>query len=303
MSEAKWYQKLRFWLWEKRLKISAVVYAMIFMVAGALFVWNIIYAKSEESNTNVLTAIAGWVGFFATVGIGIITIVQGRWFSEDNEYTIKEMKSCVDRIEKCVDKIDESLWREGIPVVMSKLHGKIKMTIINLENKYWEQYSYAGFDDVRFDVTPELDATKGYFCTRIIEFPIINFSKYPIQAVECFKVSLDMGDGKETVYYNQADIEQGFMSVNETKKMIIEVSDIGKFEPVDNQRLIAHLYLQFVDFRGNYYKSIWEVGTDRMVYSKNKKQAIGDLVYAWYTTKRASSDRLIMYDEEQFFEE
>ena len=296
MSEAKWYQKLRFWLWEKRVKISAVIYAVVFMIAGALFVWNIIYAKSEESNTNVLTAIAGWVSFFATVGIGIITLVQGKWYSEDNEYSIKEMKRCVDRIENCVNKIDDSLWRQNSPAVFSKKHDPMTLQFVNMNEKEYEKYSYATDDDVHFEITPTGKST-ACICTRIIEFPIYNLSSYAIQSIECVRIHLSYG-GSCTIYENQADILQGFMYSNEKKKCIIEVLDSEPIDTSGNDSLFMRFEIVMMDVRGNTYFALWDVGCTAMKYNKKSKKHVGNIDSVEYHIKRGQkSDYPLDFDE------
>lgn len=70
----------------KRCK-NILIWISIIIILLVLFVINIYYScVSESKYANIFTAIAGWVGFVATAGIGIITLWQNEQYEQKSQY-------------------------------------------------------------------------------------------------------------------------------------------------------------------------------------------------------------------------
>lgn len=296
MSEEKWSNRIKRWFCDYRWTMIIVV-SMI--ISAFLFVWNV--SSAAGCNSNVLTAISGWVSFLATFGIGIITLIVSKHFSDESSKATRAMKECVDRIEECVDKIDDSLWRQNMPVVISTLHSDIKVTYVNKPEAQWEQYTYSNEDDVHFEVTPEDKTVGDYICTRIVEFPIKNYSPFPVQSIDCYRIHVStQGPDVKRLYYNQADIAQGFIYPNEEKRCIIEISDFEPLFPVEGENLSIDMEMKYSDIRGNSFFSVWQLWTGSLVFEEDKIHAHGKIDDVWYQTKRNPEHDERMDVEEYF---
>lgn len=297
MSEEKWSNRIKRWFCDYRWTMIIVV-SMI--ISAFLFVWNV--SSAAGCNSNVLTAISGWVSFLATFGIGIITLIASKHFSDESSKATRAMKECVDRIEECVDKIDDSLWRQNMPVVISALHSDIKVTYVNKPEDQWEQYTYSNDDDVHFEVTPEDKTVGDYICTRIVEFPITNYSPFPVQSIECYRIHVATQNTTDKhTYYNQADIAQGFICPNETKRCIIEISDFEPLSPVEGDNLSIDMEMKYSDIRGNSFFSVWQIWTGSLALDADGIHALGNIDFVWYQTRR-NPEKEERMDVEEYFE-
>ena len=77
--------------------VIAIVVISVFLIAGCAV--NIYFAYKSGDCANIFTAISGWLGFLATVGVGIITIYQNKR-SERNLYRQNEINKLVNLRDK-----------------------------------------------------------------------------------------------------------------------------------------------------------------------------------------------------------
>lgn len=89
-------EKAKNWFGKHKWHIVCGIVSAVLIVGCAL---NIYYACKSGSDANIFTAIGGWVGFLATAGIGIITLLQNRKYEQraykqykiDNLYRAREI--------------------------------------------------------------------------------------------------------------------------------------------------------------------------------------------------------------------
>lgn len=85
---------------QNKINIRAIIFWIIVplvLIAGCTV--NIVFACIVKGNANLFTAIGGWIGFLATAGVGVITLLQNRKYEQraykqykiDNLYRAREI--------------------------------------------------------------------------------------------------------------------------------------------------------------------------------------------------------------------
>ena len=107
---------------KKWIAISSVVGIL---VIG--FVVNIVLACRSDSSANVFTAIAGWVGFLATAGVGIISMVQNKIIQQetDKKYRLSNLTQAKNYLNKVYQKLNKDNYDKLSLFYINKKLGKL----------------------------------------------------------------------------------------------------------------------------------------------------------------------------------
>lgn len=225
---------------------KVVVIACVIISSIVLFAINIYLAyKSPERNTNVYTAISGWVGFLATATIGVITILQSADYSRKSKKNSEETSKSIIEMQRLVNSINDSIWRSNIPVITLSFENVKFYTqtdiILSIYGKDVGQIKRE--DNICFRVhniaCNNNSWTGRYRCRLCIKFIIKNDSDTPILDVSCTELLLKYKN-ECTEYRDTGSFLQGYIPArDETEccvyflgEQVVISNDINCFEMI-----------------------------------------------------------------------
>lgn len=86
---------------KKSKKTAIIVIISLAIITVTLFLLNVCFAfYSSNEHANFYTAVAGWVGFLATAGVGVFTLWQNKIFKEESEKKNNLIKEENDKIRR-----------------------------------------------------------------------------------------------------------------------------------------------------------------------------------------------------------
>lgn len=83
---------------QKNLGLIFISIIVVLLIVGCTV--NIIFACKSGDNANIFTTIGGWIGFLATAGVGVITLLQNRKYEQrtSRQYEIDNLYKARDVI-------------------------------------------------------------------------------------------------------------------------------------------------------------------------------------------------------------
>lgn len=122
---------------------NIILIIVAILIISTLFIVNIIYACKPDANSNLLTAISGWVGFIATAIVGIITLYQNKVYSkraleqnrlfderQQRQYEIEQLKQFKNSLKQDYNKFNEKLSGLKMDFIRAKATCGEKIQII-----------------------------------------------------------------------------------------------------------------------------------------------------------------------------
>lgn len=177
-----------------------IIAIIIFFVVIGLLILNIFSAYISGNDTNIYTAISGWVSGLTTIILGIIAIVQNFIFKNTNEKnTIKyDLSTKLNQLKDIMEKINT--------IVDSNEFSSIGLEYAhNLDAWEGEKISEKYKTNIRYKYIYYKKATELAFLCRKINTDTLYF-KYKndlcILLDKALKIMFDIGD-----FYNSNDIK------------------------------------------------------------------------------------------------
>lgn len=261
-----------------------LIIVLIIVVIFALFVLNVVFAcNSSEEQSNLFTALSGWVSFLATAGVGIITILQSRKYSSESSSNLTQMQNIV-------KSIDTSIWRSNIPVIVIPEEERLVVeSIEEFVGIYNDKENAKEQNNIYFCIfndkaKRELNKTRLY-CHKRIRVRLKNLSDFPVQLIKCQRARVRFTE-KHYTYHDVAAYEQGYIGAGESKECVLDIFDEESStiyqEP---KRIEIVLVLGVVDSRGysqrksiHFLSNLEKQGSDNTVS--------GNIIVVWSSVDR-----------------
>lgn len=152
---------------KKSKKAAIIAIISLAIITVTLFLLNVCFAfYSPNEHVNFYTAVAGWVGFLATAGVGVFTLWQNKVFKEESEKKNNLIKEENDKIRR--QDLEIRTYPKAVFIGINKMFLSFSPTRISNKETYnflteksfndFETFYRSLYIDLLFSVNDNVDS-------------------------------------------------------------------------------------------------------------------------------------------------
>lgn len=152
---------------KKSKKAAIIAIISLAIITVTLFLLNVCFAfYSPNEHANFYTAVAGWVGFLATAGVGVFTLWQNKVFKEESEKKNNLIKEENDKIRR--QDLEIRTYPKAVFIGINKMFLSFSPTRISNKETYnflteksfndFETFYRSLYIDLLFSVNDNVDS-------------------------------------------------------------------------------------------------------------------------------------------------